>query len=137
MFIKNVNNTTKVINIVEIQELYKFERRIKMSEDVNNNPNNIEEGEELDNIIVLNDEDGNEVEFEFLDLIEYDGESYVVLLPNDDEEEEAGEVLILKLEDNDSEDEESYVSVDDEEILNKVFEIFKDKFKDEFNFIDE
>ena len=55
MFIKNVNNTTKVINIVEIQELYKFERRIKMSEDVNNNPNNIEEGEELDNIIVLND----------------------------------------------------------------------------------
>ncbi len=137
MFIKNVNNTTKVINIVEIQELYKFERRIKMSEDVNNNPNNIEEGEELDNIIVLNDEDGNEVEFEFLDLIEYDGESYVVLLPNDDDEEEAGEVLILKLEDNDSEDEESYVSVDDEEILNKVFEIFKDKFKDEFNFIDE
>lgn len=137
MFIKNVNNTTKVINIVEIQEFYKFERRIKMSEDVNNNPNNIEEGEELDNIIVLNDEDGNEVEFEFLDLIEYDGESYVVLLPNDDDEEEAGEVLILKLEDNDSEDEESYVSVEDEEILNKVFEIFKDKFKDEFNFIDE
>ena len=137
MFIKNVNNTTKVINIVEIQELYKFERRIKMSEDVNNNPKNIEEGEELDNIIVLNDEDGNEVEFEFLDLIEYDGESYVVLLPNDDDEEEAGEVLILKLEDNDSEDEESYVSVEDEEILNKVFEIFKDKFKDEFNFIDE
>jgi len=137
MFKKNVNNTTKVINIVEIQELYKFERRIKMSEDVNNNPNNIEEGEELDNIIVLNDEDGNEVEFEFLDLIEYDGESYVVLLPNDDDEEEAGEVLILKLEDNDSEDEESYVSVEDEEILNKVFEIFKDKFKDEFNFIDE
>ena len=137
MFIKNVNNTTKVINIVEIQELYKFERRIKMSDDVNNNPNNIEDVEELDNIIVLNDEDGNEVEFEFLDLIEYDGESYVVLLPNDDDEEEAGEVLILKLEDNDSEDEESYVSVEDEEILNKVFEIFKDKFKDEFNFIDE
>ena len=136
MFIKNVNNTTKVINIVEIQELYKFERRIKMSEDVNNNPNNIEEGEELDNIIVLNDEDGNEVEFEFLDLIEYDGESYVVLLPNDDDEEEAGEVLILKLEDNDSEDEESYVSVEDEEVLNNVFEIFKEKFKDEFNFTD-
>ena len=136
MFIKNVNNTTKVINIVEIQELYKFERRIKMSEDVNNNPNNIEEGEELDNIIVLNDEDGNEVEFEFLDLIEYDGESYVVLLPNDDDEEEAGEVLILKLEDNDSEDEESYVSVEDEAILNQVFEIFKEKFKNDFDFVD-
>lgn len=107
-----------------------------MSEDVNNIPENVEEGEELDNIVVLNDEEGNEVEFEFLDLIEYEGEEYVVLLPND-EDEETGEVLILKLEDTDSEDEESYVSVDDEEVLNKVFEIFKEKFKDEFNFVEE
>ena len=93
--------------------------------------------EELDNIIILNDEDGNEVKFEFLDLIELDGEEYVVLLPVEDDEEEDGEVVILKVEDTDSEDEESYVSVDDQEILNKVFEIFKEKFKDEFNFIDE
>jgi len=98
-----------------------------MSEDTNN--------EELDNIIVLNDEEGNEVEFEFLDLIEYDGEEYVVLLPIE-ESDDAGEVVILKLEDTESEDEESYVSVDDEETLNKVFEIFKEKFKDDFNFVD-
>ena len=32
-----------------------------------------DEKEELDNIIVLNDEDGNEVEFEFLDIVECDG----------------------------------------------------------------
>ena len=102
-----------------------------MSEDVNN------VGEELDNIIVLNDEEGNEVKFEFLDLIELDGEEYVVLLPTEGEEDEDGEVVILKVEDTDSEDEESYVSVDDQEVLNKVFEIFKEKFKDEFNFIDE
>lgn len=92
--------------------------------------------EELDNIIILNDEDGNEVQFEFLDLIELDGEEYVVLLPTEDDEEE-GEVVILKVEDTDSEEEESYVSVDDQDVLNKVFEIFKEKFKDEFNFIDE
>ena len=98
-----------------------------MSEDTNN--------EELDNIILLNDEEGNETEFEFLDLIEFEDEEYVVLLPVD-ESEEAGEVVILKLEDTESEDEESYVSVDDEEILNKVFEIFKEKFKDDFNFVD-
>ena len=100
--------------------------------------NNLD-GEELDNIIVLNDEDGNEVKFEFLDLVELDDEEYVVLLPVAEEgEEEDGEVVILKLEDNDDEDseEESYVSVEDEEVLNKVFEIFKEKFKDEFNFID-
>ena len=106
-----------------------------MSEDLNNTPNN-QDGEELDNIIVLNDENGDEIEFEFLDLIEYEGEEYVVLLPTD-EEDDAGEVVILKLEDTDSEDEESYVSVDDEDVLQAVFEIFKDKFKDEFNFIDE
>lgn len=100
--------------------------------------NNDMEGldEELDNIIILNDEDGNEVQFEFLDLIELDGEEYVVLLPTEGEEDEDGEVVILKVEDTDSEDEESYVSVDDQEVLNKVFEIFKEKFKDEFNFTD-
>ena len=91
--------------------------------------------EELDNIIVLNDENGNEVQFEFLDLIELDQEEYVVLLPVVEEgTEDEGEVVILKVEDTDSEDEESYVSIEDEATLNKVFEIFKEKFKDEFNF---
>ena len=71
-----------------------------MSEDLNKKDENENEGEELDNILVLNDEEGNEVEFEFLDLIEYEGEEYVVLLPVDEEEtEEPGEVVILKLED--------------------------------------
>ena len=98
----------------------------------------LELGEELDNIIVLNDEDGNEVQFEFLDLVELDSEEYVVLLPVDEGEEDAGEVVILKVEDSDeNEDEETYTSVDDDEILSKVFEIFKEKFKDEFNFTDE
>ena len=92
---------------------------------------------EEENIIVLNDEEGKEVRFEFLDLIEYDGEEYVVLLPVLEEgEEDSGEVVILKLEETDSEEEESYVSVDDEEVLNTVFQMFKEKFKDEFNFED-
>lgn len=99
------------------------------------NENNIPE-EELDNIIVLNNENGEEVPFEFLDLIELDGEEYVVLLPVEEDEEAEGEVVILKVEDTESEEEESYVSIEDEEVLNKVFEIFKEKFKDEFNFVD-
>ena len=88
-------------------------------------------GEELDNVVILNDEEGNEVKFEFLDLIELDDEEYVVLLPMTAEgEEDEGEVVILKVEDIDEDtDEESYVSVDDEEVLNKVFEIFKEKYK--------
>ena len=96
------------------------------------------EGEDLDNIVILNDEDGNEVKFEFLDLIELNDEEYVVLLPVAEEgEEEEGEVVILKVEDTDEEsDEESYVSVEDEDILNEVFEIFKEKFKNDFDFVD-
>ena len=83
------------------------------------------EGEDLDNIVILNDEDGNEVKFEFLDLVELDDEEYVILLPVvDDGVEEEGEVVILKVEDT------------DEDILNKVFEIFKEKFKDDFDFVD-
>ncbi len=90
---------------------------------------------ESDNRIVLNDEDGNETEFEFIDLIEYQDEEFVVLLPCD-EVDEAGEVVILKIDDTDDGYEESYVSVDDESVLNAVFDIFKDKFKDEFDFVD-
>lgn len=95
--------------------------------------------EELDNIIILNDEDGQEVKFEFLDLVELEDEEYVVLLPVSEEgvEDNDGEVVILKLEDTDDEsEEESYVGVEDEEVLSKVFEIFKEKFKDEFDFVD-
>ena len=96
------------------------------------------EGEELDNIVILNDEEGKEVRFEFLDLVELDDEEYVVLLPvNEEGEEDEGEVVILKIEDTEEDsEEESYVSVEDEETLNKVFEIFKDKFKDDFDFVD-
>ncbi len=103
------------------------------------NDNENYEGEDLDNIVILNDEDGNEVRFEFLDLVELEDEEYVVLLPiaEEGEEEEEGEVVILKVEDvDDDTDEESYVSVDDEDTLNRVFEIFKEKFKDDFDFVD-
>ena len=104
-----------------------------MSEDINT-PNN---GEELDNIIILNDENGNEVKFEFLDLMEYEGEEYIILWPTE-EGEDNDEVVILKVEDvEDDPDMETYVSIDDEDTLNAVFEMFKEKFKDEFNFIDE
>ena len=93
------------------------------------------ENEEESNVIILNDDEGNEVKFEFLDLIKYEEEDYVVLLPVPEEGvEEDNEVVILKLEESENEEEESYVSVDDEATLTAVFEIFKEKFKDEFNF---
>lgn len=92
--------------------------------------------EELENIVVLTDENGNEVSFEYLDLIEYEGAEYVVLLPVEGNEDE--EVQILKVEPiPGSDDEESYVSVDDEETLFAIFDIFKEHFTDEFDFEEE
>ena len=89
---------------------------------------------ENENIIVLTDEDGVDVEFEFCASIEYEGNEYVVLLPTDDDD---GEVVILQVmedEDADEDDEATYVGVDDEKILQAVFEIFKEQAGDEFDF---
>lgn len=82
-------------------------------------------------IITLEDDLGNEQEFEFLDTIEYEGDEYIVLLPVS--EEEQSEVMILKVESLDDEN-ESYAGIEDEEVLQAVFEIFKDRYKDDFDF---
>ena len=92
----------------------------------------MENMEDLSNIIVLNDENGDEVQFEFLDLVEYAGEEYVVLLPVEDDD---GMVVVLKVVPIDEEN-ESYCSVDDDDVLEAVFEIFKEKFQNEFKFTD-
>lgn len=85
-----------------------------------------------ENVIVLTDEGRNEVRFEFLDLIPYRGKEYVVLLPTSDD---ADEVVILQLEGTDDET-ESYTSVENEFTLQAVFEIFKERAKDSFDFVD-
>ncbi len=92
--------------------------------------------DDLDNIIHLTDENGFDCDFEFLDLIEFKGDEYVILLPCSDTEDEAGEVVILLVDASDD-DSETYVSVDDEEILNSVFQLFKEKFKEEFSFLED
>ena len=43
---------------------------------------------ENEDIIVLYDEDGNEENYEHIDTIEFNGESYVVLTPAPEEDEE-------------------------------------------------
>lgn len=94
--------------------------------------------EELDNIITLTDENGEEVRFEFLDLVNYQGRDYVVLLPAEEEaEDEAEEVVILGVQDSDDGETETYTSVEDEDVLQAVFELFKERFQDEFSFVDE
>ena len=91
-----------------------------------------EEFDELDSKIILNDEEGNEVEFEFLDVVELDGKEYVILLPV--EEIENGEVVIFRIE-GEGED-ETYIGLEDEEEAERVFLAFKEKAKDDFDFVD-
>ena len=90
----------------------------------------MEEMENEGTLITLEDEEGNEIEFEFLDVVEYEGEEYIVLIEND---EEADEVVILKINAIDDETEE-YASIEDEELLDKLFEIFKSKYEGDIDF---
>ena len=88
--------------------------------------------EEEASIITFNDENGEEVAFEYLDCIEYEGKEYLCLLPA---EEDANEIVILEVEPVDEET-ENYISVDDEATLNAVYAVFKDRFKDLLTFED-
>ena len=88
--------------------------------------------EEEDSIITLVDENGVETAFEYLDCIEYEGKEYLCLIPAD---EESSEIVILEVEPVDEEN-ENYIAVEDEAILNAVYAIFKERYKDVLDFAD-
>ena len=87
-----------------------------------------------ENLIVLYDEDGNEVPFEFLDYIEYDHCNYVALLPLEGDMENA-EVLILQVVENED-GEQDFDIVEDTKLLANEYRQFQDDHRDEFNFRD-
>ena len=86
--------------------------------------------EEEVSILTLTDENGADVDFEYLDCIEYQDKEYLVLMPV---EEDSNEIVILEVEPVDEEN-ENYLSVDDEGVLNAVYNIFKEKYKDILTF---
>ena len=88
--------------------------------------------EEESSLLTLTDENGVETEFEYLDCVEYNGTEYLVLIPA---EEDANQIVILEIQNVDEEN-ENYVAVEDEAVLNAVYNIFKDRFKDVLNFAD-
>ena len=89
---------------------------------------------ENDNIIVLTDEYGVDVEFEFCASVEYEGNEYVVLLPTEDDDGEVVILQVMEAEDAQDDDEVTYVGVDDENVLQAVFDLFKEQAGDEFDF---
>ena len=93
----------------------------------------IELYEEEPSILTLTDENGQDVDFEYLDCIEFQGKEYLVLMPT---EELSTEIIILEVEPVDDEN-ENYISVQDEDVLNAVYEIFKEKYQDVLTFEEE
>ncbi len=94
------------------------EKKMRM-EDAGENENEVPE------IIELTDEDGNVTRFEYMTTIDYEGELYVALMlaDEDEEDEEGGNVVILKIE-QDENGEDMYVSLEDDQLADAVFEKF-------------
>ena len=88
--------------------------------------------EEESSILTLTDEKGNDTDFEYLDCIEFGGKEYLVLMPVDTVETE---IVILEVEPVDEEN-ENYLAVEDESILDAVYAIFKERYKDVLEFAD-
>jgi len=87
---------------------------------------------EDDDKVILSDEDGKEIECTLLATIEYEGAEYVVFLPDDDNQC----VILRVIEKGDDEAETVYESVEDMDILEKVFNIFQEMCGDEVEFVD-
>ena len=86
--------------------------------------------EEEESILTLTDENGDELNFEYLDCIELDGTEYLVLMPED-----SNEIVILEVQPVDEEN-ENYVAVESEDTLDAVYQIFKERYKDVLEFED-
>ena len=84
-------------------------------------------------ILTLTDENGQDVDFEYLDCLTYEDKEYLILMPADDP---ATEIVILEVVPVDEEN-ENYLAVEDEAILDAVYGLFKEKYKDILTFEEE
>ena len=85
------------------------------------------DGEE-DELIELVDDDGKVLNFKLLDVTEYKGVKYTLLLPAETNEEIAeDEVVIFRL----NEEEETLEPIEDEALLEEVFDFYTQETEDE------
>ena len=77
---------------------------------------------EFDNIVELVDDEGKNVKFEFLMALEHEGAEYILLTPAEEiDGVDEDEVVILKV-DTDDKGEDVYVTIDDEDLMETLFE---------------
>ncbi len=96
-------------------------------------------GEELDytpDLITLLDEDNNEHEFEVIDAVDHGDEHYLALVPYNPDPvaalEEEAELLIMRV-DVDENNEEYLSIVDDDEELYNVGQVFAERLEEFFD----
>ncbi len=104
-----------------------------MDQNKNNQPEDLDFS---DSLIVLEDEDGTKEEFELVDQIDYNDHDYVVLIPLNNEDEEVEDVVICEVVPGPDEETDYYIGVENDDILEAVFGIFKQRAADDFNFVD-
>lgn len=80
--------------------------------------------------VTLTDEDGNELELEHLDTLEYKGNTYFAFIPAEMELADSYELIIMKAEEENGE--EILVTIDDEDELDEMFQIFSERLEDSF-----
>ena len=88
--------------------------------------------EEEESQITLTGEDGEEITFDYLDCLTYQDTEYLVLMPTDTEETQ---IVILEIQPV-YEENETYLPVEDEAVLDAVYGLFKEKYKDILTFED-
>lgn len=86
-------------------------------------------------LITLEDEDGVEHEFEYLDSVKTEDGHFVALIPSHQSAEETlqydGELVIMQVEEEDGE--EYLVTIEDDELFDKVADIFMDRLEEDYN----
>ncbi len=102
-----------------------------MSEIINENVNLPEDEEENENYITLTDDNGEDVSFEILGTVEYQERLFAVLIPFDEEDDG---VVILELVPTEDPEFDEFLGIDDEKLLNEVFEEFKKTYEGEYEF---
>ncbi len=110
-----------------------------MSNEIENTNDQAMEQDMQADLIVLTDEEGNEHQFELVDSVEHNGETYVALfadLPPEEMLEDDGNLVIMKIvaEEN---GEEILELIEDDEEFEEVSEIFMERLSDLFDFEEE
>ncbi|MBQ2945904.1 MAG: DUF1292 domain-containing protein [Clostridia bacterium] len=104
-----------------------------MADDIKNR---FDEDEDFSpDLISLTDDDGNEQDFEVLDALELNGNTYIALIPinEDGSDNEDGEYVVLRVDTDEENNEEYYSTIDDDDEFDAVVAAFNEDLNGEYD----